>query len=149
MLNKIKKWGQILLPLVLGGITSLITMPTMDYEQLIQPPLSPPKIVFPIAWTIFYFLIGLSYYLYTKDFKNRIKKTYIIHLILNYTWTLLFFTFKLRGLAIIWIISLIITLILIMREYYQTKRISFYMLIPYLIWLLFATYLNIGVYALN
>lgn len=149
MLDTIKKWGKILLPLIVGGITSIIISPSMDYDKVIQPPLSPPKIVFPIAWTILYFLIGLSYYLYEKDYKNKIKKLYIIHLILNYTWTILFFSLKLRGLAIIWIISIIITLIFIMLEYYKTKKISFYMLIPYLIWLIFATYLNIGVYALN
>ena len=62
---------RIFLPLILGGIMAFIIKDAIDYTSLNQPPLAPPKIVFPIAWTILYFLIGLSYYLYRKDCNNR------------------------------------------------------------------------------
>ena len=150
MKEKIINTLRIFLPLILGGIMAFIIKDAVDYTSLNQPPLAPPKIVFPIAWTILYFLIGLSYYLYRKDCNNR--ETIILYyagLFFNLSWTILFFLLKLRLLSIFWIILLIGLTFFLIGNYLKEKRISAYLLYPYVIWLIFAAYLNIGIYLLN
>ena len=141
----------ILTPLIGGSIVGLIINKSIDYNYLVNPPLSPPSYLFPIVWSILYLLIGISYYIYRK--KNNDDsltiKLYYIQLILNYLWSIIFFTLKLRTLAVIWIIILAITIIYLMIRFYKEERTSFYLLIPYILWVLFATYLNIGIVVLN
>ena len=138
-------------PLILGIISGLITSSNIDYSNLNKPPLSPPGIVFPIVWTLLYILIGLSYYLYKKNSKTNIVEeiTYYLQLFLNFTWTIIFFTLKLRFIAIIWIITLCISIYTLITLFQQKYKLSAYLLIPYLIWCLYATYLTIGTYLLN
>ena len=71
-MSKLKKWYYILLPIILGSITGLIISKSIDYTNLIKPPLSPPKILFPIMWSIIYILLGISYYLFKK--RNHTKQ---------------------------------------------------------------------------
>lgn len=139
------------LPLILGTIIGIITSNNIDYKMLNKPPLSPPSIVFPIVWTIIYILIGLSYYLLKKNsYNNKVESLiYYIQLFVNLTWSIIFFTLKLRFISIIWILILIILIYLLITLFYQKYKISAYLLIPYLIWCIFATYLNIGIYLLN
>ena len=138
-------------PLILGIISGLITRNNIDYSNLNKPPLSPPGIVFPIVWTILYILIGISYYLYKNNTETNIVEevTYYLQLFLNFTWTIIFFTLKLRFLAIIWILALSISIYTIITLFLQKYKPSAYLLIPYLIWCLFATYLTVGTYLLN
>lgn len=150
MHEKIYKGLQIFLPLILGSIVGLLINSSMDYANLNQPPLSPPGIVFPSAWSILYLLMGIGYYLYRKDYKdNKTIVLYYLNLFFNLTWTFIFFVFKLRGLSILWIIILIGIVLLLIKEFWQTKRASAHCFIPYLLWLIFATYLNIGIFILN
>ena len=116
--------------------------------MLISPPLAPPKILFPIAWTILYTTIGYSYYLYSKK-DNKYKKLYITNLIMNYLWPILFFSLKQRILGSILIVALLIETIIYMKNIKKVDNTSFYLLIPYLAWLTFATYLSIGTTLLN
>ena len=141
----------ILTPLIGGSIVGLIINKSIDYNYLVNPPLSPPSYLFPIVWSILYLLIGISYYIYRKNNNNDplTIKLYYIQLILNYLWSIIFFTLKLRTLAVIWIIVLAITIIYLMIRFYKEERTSFYLLIPYILWVLFATYLNIGIVVLN
>lgn len=138
-------------PLILGIISGLITRNNIDYSNLNKPPLSPPGIVFPIVWTILYILIGISYYLYKNNTETNIVEevTYYLQLFLNFTWTIIFFTLKLRFLAIIWILALSISIYTLITLFLQKYKPSAYLLIPYLIWCLFATYLTVGTYLLN
>lgn len=138
-------------PLILGIISGLITNNSIDYSNLNKPPLSPPGIVFPIVWTILYILIGLSYYLYKKNTETNIVEevTYYLQLFLNFTWTIIFFTLKLRFTAIIWILALCISIYTLITLFQQKYKPSAYLLIPYLIWCLYATYLTVGTYLLN
>ena len=150
MHEKIYKGLQIFLPLILGSLVGLLINSSMDYANLNQPPLSPPGIVFPIAWSILYLLMGIGYYLYRQDYKdNKTIVLYYLNLFFNLTWTFIFFVFKLRGLSILWIIILIGIVLLLIKEFWQTKGASAYCFIPYLLWLIFATYLNIGIFILN
>ena len=141
----------ILTPLIGGSIVGLIINKSIDYNYLVNPPLSPPSYLFPIVWNILYLLIGISYYIYRKNNNDDSLtiKLYYIQLILNYLWSIIFFTLKLRTLAVIWIIELAITVIYLIIRFYKEERTSFYLLIPYILWVLFATYLNIGIVVLN
>ncbi len=122
------------------------------YYNLTKPPLAPPDWIFPSVWSILYFsmLIALLLYLF-KPAQNK-KSGYIyfaVQLILNLLWAIVFFYLKNMFLALIVIILLDIFVILTIKSFYKVSKISGLILIPYLIWILFATYLNIGYLVLN
>ncbi len=145
-----KKLFWLFFPIVLGGITGFIIKGFMDYDFLIKPPFSPKGIIFPIAWSIIYLLMGISYYLFRKDYFNEsVIKTYYLQLGFNILWSFIFFVFKLRLLSVIWILILDILVLILFKKYLKVKKISAYLIIPYIIWIIFATYLNIGIYILN
>ena len=135
------------IPLIVGIVVSLIMMPFNDYSSLHQPPLAPPSIVFPIAWTIIYILMGISAYIVSE--KNGPLGTYYFQLVLNGLWSIIFFVFKLRFLSFIWIIILFLVVIKMIKEFLKVSKIAGYLQLPYLLWLIFAGYLNLGVYILN
>lgn len=135
----------IALPLIIGIIISLIINPFMNYQDLYKPKLAPPGIIFPIVWTVLYILIGISFYLQ----KNNNKYIYYTNLIINNLWPIIFFVFKLYLLSFIWIILLIIIVIIMINNFYKINKISAYLNIPYLIWLIFACYLSFEIYLLN
>lgn len=148
----IKKIGLISTPIIGGSIVGFLIKHSIDYNSIIKPPLAPPSIVFPIAWSAIYLTLGISYYLIRKNeirTNKRLKVLYYTQLIVNYLWSIIFFIFKLRLFASAWIIILDILVILMIKEMRHEKRISTYLNIPYLIWILFATYLTIGIYLLN
>ena len=138
----------ILVPIILGSIVGLITSFSMEeFKTLIKPPLSPPGFLFPIVWAILYILMGISHYL-TKDCKEC-NEIYIKQLIVNLSWSIIFFTLKLRLLAFLTIILLIYLIIKMIITFYKENKISAYLQIPYLIWCTFAAYLNLFMYILN
>jgi len=147
---KIRNFFRIFLPLILGGIVGFIISGFIDYTELVKPPLAPPKILFPIAWSIIYLLMGISYYLYRKEYNDeKTIKLYYIQLAVNLFWSIIFFVFKWRLVSIFWIVLLDILVITLVQRFLETKKISAYLNIIYIIWILFATYLTIGIYILN
>jgi len=147
---KIRNFFRIFLPLILGGIVGFIISGFIDYTELVKPPLAPPKILFPIAWSIIYLLMGISYYLYRKEYNDeKTIKLYYIQLAVNLLWSIIFFVFKWRLVSIFWIVLLDILVITLVQRFLETKKISAYLNIIYIIWILFATYLTIGIYILN
>ena len=155
MNNKIKSIFQLFLPVVLGSLIGLLISNYIDYNTLIKPPLAPPKLLFPIAWTIIYLLMGISYYLYKKDIQEETETTkkitivYYLQLFINLLWSIIFFILKNRLLASLWIIILDLLVIYLIYLFFKEKKISAYLNIPYLLWILFATYLTMGIYLLN
>lgn len=147
-MNKFKLFIDILIPVAIGGIVGFIINPYIDYNSLVQPPLSPPSIVFPIVWTILYVLMGISYYLLKNPSKKE-KIIYFVQLGVNALWSLFFFIGKFYLFSFIWIILLDVLVIFMIGIFYQNNKASAYLQIPYLIWILFATYLNLGIYILN
>ena len=137
----------IAIPLIISIVIGLIMMPFNDYKDLITPPLSPPAILFPIVWTILYILMGISAYII--EIKGKNLNIYYLQLFINAFWSILFFVFKLRLLSFIWIIILILLVIKMIKEFLKTNSLAGNLQIPYLIWLIFAAYLNLGVYILN
>lgn len=138
-------------PLLIGSIIGILISNNIDYNTLTKPPLSPPSILFPIIWSIIYLLMGISYYILKKnDNTNIIISTiYYIQLFVNALWSIIFFNLEWRFFAIIWIIILDILVITMIYLFYKKDKITGYFNILYLIWLLFATYLTIGIYILN
>ena len=140
-----------LLPIVGGSLVGLIISGYMNYGDMVKPPLSPPSYIFPIVWTILYILMGISYFIATKDNGNdkELNQIYILQLLVNFFWPIIFFVLKMYFTAFFWIILLLILVIIMIKELLKINKISGYLQIPYLIWLLFATYLNIGIFLLN
>ena len=137
-------------PLVMGSIVGLSIRNFMDFKDLVQPPLSPPSWLFPIAWSILYLLMGISYLKNKKNNNNeKTKAIYYVQLFVNLLWSIIFFVWKLRFFAILWIILLDILVISLILRFRNEEKTSAYLNIPYLIWILFATYLTIGIYILN
>ena len=130
----------ILVPVVLGGIVGFIISGSMDYEELIQPVLSPPSFVFPIVWTLLYILMGISYGI-LKDkmlVDSSISGIYYIQLFVNLLWPIAFFVLKWRLLVIIMAV-----------RFYNKNKTAGLLQIPYILWTLFASYLNLFIYLLN
>lgn len=151
-MSKIKLYAKsILIPVIIGGVIGLIISKSIDYNTLQKPPLSPPSILFPIVWTILYVLMGISYGI--LDSKSLIEpKTKIIYglqLFVNATWSLIFFTLKWRLFAFIWIIILDVLVIVMIIDFFKKNKTAGLLQIPYLLWIIFASYLNLGVYLLN
>ena len=143
----------ILISLGVGGLSFLITSGSMDvYMYLDKPMFAPPSILFPIVWTILYILMGISSYIIyesNNDNKADALRVYGLQLVINFVWPILFFLLSYRLLSLIWIILLVIVVVIMIIKFYKINKTSSYLQIPYLIWTLFATYLNFGFYLLN
>ena len=141
----------ILIPVILGGIVGFIISGFIDYDTLQKPFLAPPSILFPIIWTILYILMGVSYGI--LDSKNlvdsEVNMIYYLQLFVNLLWPIAFFVFKWRLFAFIWIVLLAILIVYMIMKFYRKDRWAGLLQIPYLIWTLFATYLNLFMYLLN
>ena len=146
----------LLIPISLGLIVSLL-IPNMKalYESLEKPFFAPPSIVFPIAWTIIYVLMGIaSYKVYIKKYQNIDVSSaifvYEIQLLLNILWSFIFFSFRLYGLAFIELFILFIFVILTAIRFYQKSGIKTALLLtPYILWLIYAGVLNFYIWMLN
>lgn len=141
----------ILIPVVVGGIVGLIISSSIDYNSLKQPPLSPPSILFPIVWSILYILMGISYGILDSNLlvDSGINSIYYLQLFVNALWSIFFFVFKWRFFSFLWILLLLALVVIMIIRFYRKNKTSGLLQIPYLLWILFATYLNLGVYLLN
>ncbi len=139
------------LPLIGGLIISIIISPHIDYNTLILPSLAPPKNLFPTIWSLLYLFMGCSYLLLNVCNQLTIieKKIYYLQLFINYMWSIIFFLWKLRLLAIFWIVFLDFIVLYMLIRFYQKNKLATYLNIPYLLWIIFATYLTISIYFLN
>lgn len=123
------------------------------YQTLNRPFLSPPAWVFPPMWTFLYITIFVSLVFYAKDFNVRDKKwgytLFLLQMLANFAWTPVFFGLKNIALSLAIIILLDVLVLFNIIEFYKNSKISGLLLIPYFIWILFATYLNFGYLVLN
>ena len=123
------------------------------YQSLIQPPLSPPIWIFTPVWTLLYISMVVSLFLYVKK-KVFFNKTwgyvlFFTQLVVNFAWTPTFFGLKNISFALIIVILLDFLVLLTILEFFKVSKTSAKILIPYFIWILFATYLNFGILFLN
>lgn len=152
--KKIKIYiASIIIALAAGGLSALFSVVAMaEYGSLLQPPLSPPSWLFPIVWTVLYILMGISsarIYIADGPYSPKALRSYAMQLVINILWTLLYFTFELRLASFVWIIVLIAAVIVMIVRFFKVDRLAAYLQAPYLIWLIFAAYLNLGTYLLN
>lgn len=151
--RKIKKLiFSIGIPVIGGAVIGVIT--SGSYEGITKPPLSPPGWLFPVVWTILYILMGLAlYYVLTSDSSAEAKalsrRTFAAQLIINFLWPIIFFVLRTYWAAVVTLAALIVLIVITMVDFAKSEKKSAYLLIPYLIWCLFALYLNIGVAILN
>lgn len=141
----------IIIPLLVGGIIGILISGSMDYNELEKPFLAPPSIVFPIVWTILYILMGVSYgILKSNDLvDSKIDSIYYLQLIVNALWPIAFFILKWRLFAAFWIVLLAILVLIMIVRFYSKNKTASLLQIPYFLWTIFATYLNISIYLLN
>ncbi|MFY9382178.1 MAG: TspO/MBR family protein [Eubacteriales bacterium] len=123
------------------------------YASFDKPPLSPPGWLFGVIWPILYLLMAISVYIIYETTSSpdgeKVTNLYWLQLFVNFLWPVVFFRFGWYWVAVVVIILLDILVIITMKYFYDIKKTAAYLLIPYLVWILFATYLNIGVAALN
>ena len=136
-----------------GTISALISGNfSGTYLQLVKPPLSPPAWVFPVVWTILYTLMGISaYIIYSSDDGDREKAltVYWIQLFVNFLWSIIFFRFRLLTASVAVIITLLLLIAVMIKMFRDIKAAAGYINIPYLVWVVFAAYLNIAAAILN
>ena len=137
-------------------IGSALTLPSIPawYSMLNKPIFSPPNWIFGPVWTILYFLMGLSLYIiWNKNLKNKNKdqaiKIFILQLILNLSWSFVFFSLHQPLLALITIIILWFFILMTIKYFYKISKLAAYLLIPYILWVSFASLLNLFIVGLN
>ena len=127
----------IAIPLILGTVVGLITSrQSANYGGPV------PGWIFPVVWSILYILMGISSYLISDN--KDLLKIYYVNLVVNLLWPIIFFSFGLETLAFFWILALIIIVGYMMYKFYIENKISAYLLVPYIIWLVFAAFLNLS-----
>jgi tryptophan-rich sensory protein len=156
MASKVKAFTiSIAIPLIVGAVAAFISRSGMaDFGLLKQPPLTPPKIVFPIVWTILFILMGISSYLikhsnYNPAIVDNALTSYGVQLGVNFFWPIFFFKFGWYLFSFIWLLLLLVLIIVTTSAFYKISRLAAYLMLPYIAWVMFAGYLNLGIYFLN
>ncbi len=145
----------IFIPLAVGGFSALLTSDSMKaFGELNQPPLSPPAWLFPVVWSILYILMGIAAYLvFTSNAsKDKIKNSlifYAIQLIFNFFWSLIFFNMQAYLFAFFWLLAMLAFIVITTVLFYKISKPAGIIMIPYIIWVTFAGYLNFAIFLLN
>ena len=154
MRSKIKTYViSIAAALAVGGLSALLTGDSMEkYKALRQPPLAPPGWVFPVVWTILFVLMGVGAAMVCLSGSSSKKKPiaiYGLQLAVNFFWTILFFLLEARLFAFFWLLLLLGLAVWMAVSFARVNKTAGLLQIPYILWLLFAGYLNLSVYLLN
>ncbi len=142
------------IPLIVGGVAAFFTMEGMEYykEEVTKPALTPPPWVFSVVWTILYALMGYASFLVEEDGtgdQKTARTLYFAQLFFNFCWPFVFFNFRWYLFAFAWLLILWFLVLATIRAFYAIESKAGKILIPYLLWLTFAAYLNFAVYLLN
>ena len=144
----------LLIPLAVGALAALLTKDAMArFGELRKPPLSPPAWLVPVVWTILYLLMGLASYLVVMRENSPETATalryYALQLVFNFFWSILFFNLEAYLLAFFWLLALLLLIVVTTVLFWRIRRSAGALLLPYLLWVSFAGYLNIGIYLLQ
>ena len=145
------------LPGILGVIvTPVSTGGNAWYNTLNRSMLTPPGWVFSVAWTVLYFMIGLALFLIMQTNFRGIGYTktvaywlFAVNLVLNTLWSFVFFGAQMPEFALLVLVALIVTVIFMAREFFRINTAAFWLVVPYILWLFFAFYLNGMIIYLN
>ncbi len=153
------KWSDLIIFVVsaelVGALAGILAGNSFSfYKELVKPPLSPPGWVFPLTWAVLYALMGISaYIIHISDAKDDEKRSaFIIYgaqLAVNFFWTIAFFRLRSIGLSVGVILLLLILIAAMILRFRRVSKAAAYLNIPYLLWTIFAAYLDIGVLVLN
>lgn len=159
LMNKGINWKNLIISLAIsvgtGLLAAVLTRGSMTmYMSFVKPPLSPPAWLFPVVWTILYILMGISAYLVYQskegeNEKERALSIYTFQLFFNFLWSIVFFNFRNYLLAFVVIVVLWLLIFEMIRSFKRINKWAGYLQIPYLLWVSFASYLNIAIYFLN
>jgi tryptophan-rich sensory protein len=150
---KVKSWGKLIGYIALcegaGILGSIFTVNSIQnwYAFLNKPSFSPPNFLFGPVWTLLYLLMGISLYLVRKN--KFAVKLFLAHLFVNAIWSIIFFGMRNIGLALADILIMWFMIIAVMIRFYMVKKQASYLLLPYLMWVTFATVLNYAAWVLN
>jgi len=146
----------------LGTLSGLVSMGNFQvwYNTLNKPFFTPPNWLFGPAWSVLYILMGgslaiiwqiisISRYPTIIKFAKRGLIIFLIHLLVNLAWSPIFFGLQMTGLALVVIFIMLALIIILIRHFYRLDRLSAFLLIPYLLWVSFATALNLAIVVLN
>ncbi len=146
----------VLIALGVGALSALLTQNDMTiYAQLRTPPLAPPAILFPIAWSILYVLMGIGAALIytngkaTPKEKEAALSTYAASLFVNFTWSIIFFHLRAFLAAFVWLLLLLVLIVKTILSYRKISPVAAFLQIPYALWVSFAGYLTLGIWLLN
>ncbi|MBR1930567.1 MAG: tryptophan-rich sensory protein [Lachnospiraceae bacterium] len=142
----------ILIPLAVGGLSALLSGGMDIYSRINKPSFAPPGILFPIVWAILYVLMGISSYMIYESMspnKESALQIYGLQLFFNFFWSIFFFRFEWFLFSFVWLLALIVLIAVMIRRFYLIKPLAGYLQIPYLLWCMFAAYLNFMIYRLN
>ena len=145
----------VILAEVIGGLSGWLTRKGVKtYNATVkQPPLSPPSIVFPIVWGILFALMGIGaarvYLTRASNARSRSLLWFWVQLGFNFFWSILFFNFQAFGLAFLWLAALWGLILKMILSFRRVDQPAAWLQIPYLLWVTFAAYLNLGVWLLN
>lgn len=142
----------ILVPLTVGNLSALFAGNSMEaFQSFNQPFLSPPGWVFPVVWTILYIFMGIaSCFVLSSGKPSRTALVfYGIQLAVNFFWSIFFFTFEWYLFSFIWLILLWILILITTVLFYQISKPAGRLMLPYLLWVTFAGYLNLAIFLLN
>ena len=142
----------LLIPLAVGGLSAFLTKNSMEiFKTLQKPPLSPPAKLFPFVWTILYILMGLASYIVLTSKKPSTLGLilYGVQLFFNFFWSILFFNKEMYLVSFIWLVIMWLLILVTTVLFYRNTKFAGYLMIPYLLWVAFAGYLNFGIYLLN
>ena len=153
-MDKKKIWYiviSILLPVFIGFIGILLSGSMSLFDNIKKPVFAPSAILFPMAWGILYILMGISYgILKSKSLTDKtIDFVYYIQLAVNLLWPIAFFVLKWRLLALVIIIILDVFVFVMGLLFYSKDKLAGILQIPYFLWIIFATYLNLMIFILN
>ena len=133
----------------IGGFTTA-SFKEPWYSEIILPSFNPPSWVFAPVWTTLYIMMSIAIWkIWINSFDSKVLKLYFIHLFFNGTWSIVFFGFHQIGLALINLVIILIFIILLMKSYFVRDKVSFYLMIPYLLWSSYALILNSSIFIIN
>jgi benzodiazapine receptor len=143
-----------MLPLIVGGLSGYFTASNIAtwYVTLNKPFFNPPNYLFGPVWTVLYLMMGISLGMIINakhSNKNKSLIIFSIQLVLNFFWSVIFFSLQSPGWAAIEIIALWLSIIYMIRNFYKINKWAGWLQIPYLLWVTFASVLNISIYVLN
>lgn len=147
--------ASVFLTLTVGGLSGYATIAGVEgwYKTLHKPSFNPPNYVFGPVWTLLYLLMGISFFLVWRERSSGKKATavrfFLVQLLLNFVWSIIFFNLHFIGWALLDILLLWLTILMMIRQFYRINKLSAMLQLPYICWVSFATALNAAIYYLN